>query len=357
MRVAIIHNLPLPSDPREHWLARSSEHGSLVTSRYLDASDFGVLEETQLIETFLKEGGYETVLFPADDAKELVDFLTRDRPDFIFNCCETFRGVAPLEMNVAAIFEILGIPFTGSGALALGMSLNKGVAKALFQTHGVPTPRWAAFFAEKDFEAEDRLKFPVIVKPLTEDSSEGIDFNSIVEDRAGLENRVRFLWREFRQPALAEEFVDGREINVAVLAANPETFITLPISEIVFEGPAAEGRRVLTYEAKWFVDSPYYGSSVPRCPAELSPELAEKLRSLAIRACEALQLRDYARVDFRVRASDDAIFALEVNPNPDITFDSGFVRAALASGRTHGGVIREIMERARERALGQSPRS
>src|SRR5580658_2076709 len=102
MRIAIVYNEPKPSTPQEHWLSRSSSEGTVVAENFADASEYGVLQETQLIEGFLREGGYETVLFAADDPLGLTEFLARERPDLIFNCCESFRGNAALEMNVAA---------------------------------------------------------------------------------------------------------------------------------------------------------------------------------------------------------------------------------------------------------------
>jgi D-alanine-D-alanine ligase len=351
MRIAIVYNEPEPSTPQEHWLARSSSEGTVVAETFTDASEYGVLQETELIEGFLREGGHETMLYAAADPGGLMEFLVRERPDLIFNCCETFRGNAALEMNIAAIFELLEIPFTGSSALTLGVALNKSVAKALFLAHGVPTPPWAVISPQQGLEDAGRLGFPVIVKPLNEDASIGIDTHSIVEAQRELIERVRFVWDEFRQPSLVEEFIDGRELNVAVLAAAPGRFMTLPISEILFRDFPGLTHHILTYEAKWMVDSPYYSSTMPRCPAELSPGLADQVRGIALNAAAAVQLRDYGRIDFRIRASDNAVFVLEANPNPDITFDSGFVRAAQASGRTHARVIREIVDRAWERAV------
>jgi len=349
MRIAVVYNEPKPSTPQEHWLSRSSSEGTIVAETFTDASEYGVLEESRLIESFLREGGHDTLLYAAEDATDLVTFLAQERPDLIFNCCETFRGESKLEMNVAAIFEILGIPFTGSSALTLGIALNKSVAKALFVSHGVPTPSWAVLSPGGSEELASNLTFPLIVKPLEEDGSNGIDTHSIVDSPSALTQRVRFIWDEFRQPALAEEFIDGRELNVALLAVSADQFVTLPVSEILFEDFPGRKHHILTYEAKWMIDSPYYKATVPQCPAGLSPELEEQLRSVALKAAAAIQLRDYGRIDFRVRASDNAIFVLEANPNPDITFDSGFVRAAQSSGRTHGAVIREIVERAAER--------
>jgi len=355
MRIAIIYNEPKPSSPQEHWLSRSGSEGTVVAETFKDASEYGVLQETQLIESFLREAGYETLLHAADDVSGLVEFLVKDRPDLIFNCCESFRGQAKLEMNVAAIFEILQIPFTGSSALTLGIALNKSVAKTLFVSHGVPTPPWAVLSPHSLEDCAATLRFPLIVKPLEEDASIGIDTHSIVENQTSLIERVRFVWDEFHQPALAEEFIDGRELNVAVLAVSPERFVTLPVSEILFNGFPGCKHHILTYEAKWMPDSPYYVSTVPRCPASLPPALEERVRSVALKAAAAVRLRDYGRIDLRVRASDNAVFALEANPNPDITFDSGFVRAAQASGRTHAKVICEIVERATERTSRRNP--
>jgi D-alanine-D-alanine ligase len=349
MRVAVVYNEPKPFGPHEHWLFRSSSEGTVVAETFTDASEYGALQEAQLIESFLRDGGYDTLLYAAEDANDLARFLTQERPDLIFNCCETFGGDAKLEMNVAAIFEILGIPFTGSSALTLGIALNKSIAKALFVSHGVPTPPWAVLSPRGGEDLTSNLTFPLIVKPLEEDASNGIDTNSIVDNQSALLRRVQFIWDEFHQPALAEEFIDGRELNVALLASSPDEFVTLPVSEILFENFPGRKHRILTYEAKWMIDSPYYTSTAPQCPADLTPELEERLRRIARKAAAAVHLRDYGRIDFRVRASDNAIFVLEANPNPDITFDSGFVRAAQASGRTHAEVIREIAAQAAQR--------
>lgn len=354
MRIAVLYNQPETSPAEQHWLSRSGSEAKSLPSTFTDTSESGVVQEARLIERFLSEAGHETVLYPVSEATGLVDILRRGRPDLIFNCCEALRGNARLEMNVAAVFEILEIPFTGSPALTLGMALNKGIAKALFAAHGVATPPWAVLPPQSSFELAARLRYPVIVKPLNEDASAGIDIHSIVEDDAGLMSRVRFVWEEFRQPALAEEFIDGRELNVAVLAANPETFIPLPVSEILFEGFPHPKHHIVTYEAKWMADSPYYASTVPCCPARLDPALEKGVQGVALRVAAAVGLRDYGRIDLRVRASDNAVFAIEANPNPDISADSGFVRAAKASGRTHSSVILEIVERALERARRQA---
>jgi len=342
MRIAIIYDKPHTATPQRHWLSRSRPDGSSIGETFTDASTFWLPQETGLIEDLLHEGGYETVAYAADDARGLVEFLSRESPDLIFNCCDTLRGRAAFELNVAAVFELFEIPFTGSSALTLGMALNKGVAKSLFAAHGIPTPPWVVLVPDANPLEASRLRFPVIVKPIHEDASIGIDRHSIVETPTALLDRARFVWREFSQPALAEEFIDGRELNVALIGGAAERFVTLPISEVLFDGFPGRAYRLLTYEAKWLADSAEYQSTVSRCPAELAPDVAERVRHLALSAATAVQLRDYGRIDFRVRRSDGAVFVLEANPNPDLMGDSDFVRSAAAAGRTHASVVCEI---------------
>lgn len=330
MRIAIIHNKPGP---------------------LADASESSVGGQGRSIERALREAGYDTELFAAGGAAELMDFLRRDRPDLIFNCCESLQGQAAYEMNVAAMIELLGIPFTGSPALTLGLCLNKAMAKAMLAAGGIATPAWvvAPVHHEADISA---LQFPLIVKPVAEDASLGVDVNSVVRNAEELRARIQFVWERFG-PAIVEEFIPGREFNVALLASSPGCLLPLPISEIVFVDLPDPLERIVTYEAKWVEESTQFRATVPKCPAEVDDELADTLRRISLAAAAAVQLGDYGRVDLRVR-SDGQVFVLEVNPNPDISADSGFARAAAASGRTHAATVVEIAERAMERGRQQA---
>jgi D-alanine-D-alanine ligase len=166
---------------------------------------------------------------------------------------------------------------------------------------------------------------------------------------AALTERVKFLWREFRQAALVEEFIAGREFCVSLLAASAREFTTLPIVEISFDG-LPEGRpRIFGYDAKWDPTAPFNLAMATRCPAEIDEKTADEVRGLALQVARTVGLRDYGRVDFRLRESDHALFVLEVNPNPDLSDECAFMRAARATGRTTEGTICEIVERAIER--------
>jgi D-alanine-D-alanine ligase len=340
-RVAVIYNEPKHTDASEHWLARSNE--AAVDESFRDESEYGVLEQMQSIAQALEGHGFSVTIFSADDdIKRLCDFLTTDRPDVIFNCCESISGKASLEMNIAAVYELLDIPYTGSGAMTLGIALNKSFSKDIFKSRGIPTPDFAVVEVGEHCDS-GRLHFPLIVKPAKEDASIGIDAASIVYDSIQLDARVTFVHREFDQAAIVEEYIEGRELNVGVIG-NEERMETLPISEIRFDTLPDDLPKIVTYEAKWVESSPYYAATVPECPAQVSESVANDAKKIAIDASRAIGLRGYGRIDMRLRASDNKLFVLEANPNPDISEDAGFMRAARVSGRGYDGTINEILQ-------------
>lgn len=349
MRVAIIYNEPKHTEADEHWLSRSRgrvelEHG------FRDASEFGVLDEMKMIAGELESAGYSVIIFSVDDdVKRLITFLSEEKPDVIFNLCESVQGKSDLEMCIAGIYELFDIPYTGASAISLGNALNKWLAKSLFVSHKIPTPKFLKIARGEELPAPLGLSYPLMVKPMAEDASIGIDNNAIVSKRRDLVSRIEFIHSEFNQPALVEEYIDGREINVALIADGNGGFVALPISEITFDTMPEGNPRIVSYEAKWVEESPLYQTTVPVCPAELDEATASRAREIALQAASAVGLRDYARVDMRLREEDNALFVLEANPNPDISHDAGFMRAARTSGRSHEQTIVEILSQAVKR--------
>jgi D-alanine-D-alanine ligase len=260
-------------------------------------------------------------------------------------------------MSVAALYELFEIPYTGSSALTLGTALNKGLTKSLLIARAVPTAPHCVISEIGQLKSAPVPEFPLIVKPMCEDASIGIDSNAVVDGEVALRKQVRFVLNEFRQPAIVEQFIDGRELNVSLLAASPNDFQTLPISEILFDGLPEGAPRIVSYEAKWVQESEFYRATVASCPADLEPDVAARAREIALAAARTIGIRDYGRVDLRLRESDGALFVLEVNPNPDLNDDAGFLRAARVSGRTYESTVREILERALERHAIRRPRA
>lgn len=348
MSIAIVYNEPEAVVPDRHWLARSrpGRGGEPIEDR----AETGVLQQVAEIREALHGLGLRPELCGVSTGADLAEFLMRERPEAVFNCCESVRGQAAMEMSVAGVFDLLGVAYTGSPALALGLALDKSVAKALFHAARVPTPAGVAIRSIDDLEGASQLGFPLIVKPLAEDASIGIDSASVVHDRAALAERVRFVCGTFSSGALVEEFIDGRELNVSLLANAAGALEPLPVSEVSFDGLPADTPPIVSYDAKWTADSPAYQGTPVQCPAALAEPLAERVRATALAAAAAVHLRDYGRVDLRVRATDDAVFVLEVNPNPDLSSDAGFMRAARAGGRTFAATIEQILARALDRA-------
>ena len=339
MRIAIIHD----------WLRRSIDIGGTVKPDFHDAVELEILRELEVMRASLNKVGHDAVVFAAEDAAHLCDFLSKRPPDLVFNLCEAFAGSAAFEMNVAAVYELLGIPFTGCPALTLGLSLNKPLAKAVLAANGIRTPESVVLERGSDPKAAAHLTFPLIAKPAAEDASLGIDDGAVVHDLDALADRVKYLWREFRQPALVEEFIAGREFCVSLLAESPSDFAALPIVEISFDRLPADRPKIFGYDAKWDPTAPFNLAMATRCPADIDEKTADEIRSLALQVARTVGLRDYGRVDFRLRESDNALFVLEVNPNPDLSDECAFMKAAQASGRTTEGTICEIVERAIER--------
>jgi len=332
MRVAIVYNQPEPE------------------SEGVRAAEFGVLAQVRDIEASFRRLGVDSVSHAVTSVSGLVEFLTRVQPDVVFNSCESFRGTAALEASVASVYDLCGIAYTGSPALTLGMALDKGIAKSLFRAAGVPTPPYVVMRTEPDFLLARELTYPLIVKPLAEDASIGIDAGAVVHDEIGLQARVRGLWSVFEQPALVEEFIDGREITVALLADPAGAFDVLPVSDIVFGALPPGAPAIVSYDAKWVPDSADYMATPARCPADLDADLARRVGQVAVAAAHAVGLRDYGRVDLRLRAADQAIFVLEVNANPDLSTDAGFMRAAAAGGLTAAAAVERILACAVKRA-------
>lgn len=349
MKVAIIYNEPKHTEANEHWLSRSRGEIALEEG-FRDGSEFGVLDEMKLIAGELEAAGYVVTIFSVDDdVRRLIAFLNEDKPDVIFNLCESVMGKSSLEMCVAGIYELYDIPYTGASAVALGNALNKWIAKSLFVAHKIPTPKSLYISEGEELPARLNMKYPLIVKPASEDASIGIDNNSIVKTKKQLQARIAFVHEEFGQAALIEEYIDGRELNVALIASATGALEPLPISEITFDTMPAGNPRIVSYEAKWVEESPLYHTTVPVCPAKIDKQTAQRAREIALHAASVVGLRDYGRVDMRMRESDNALFVLEANPNPDISHDAGFMRAARTSGRTHEQTIVEILSHAAKR--------
>jgi D-alanine-D-alanine ligase len=364
LRISILYNQPVTGEPEQRKYI--SENGQLkegpplrkgeklsaakkgfTVQEMIDLSEVGVLEEMEDIKGALAALGYRPSIFNVNsDIDRLYRFLIDERPDLIFNLVESLENEAIQEMNVAGLYELLKIPYTGAGPLGLGIALNKPRVKEILTYHGIKTPRFQVFHPTEKIVPSPEMRFPMIVKPSREDASVGISDKSVVYSANELRKQVRFVFEEFEQPALVEEYIDGRELNIALLGNKPP--VAMPISEIDFSGLTEDMHHIVSYEAKWMHGTVAYEGTKGVCPAPLPAALEAKMKSTALKCFDLIGCRDYARVDFRL-SKEGVPYVLEVNPNPDISDDAGFARSARAYGLTFPGTISKIVEVALQR--------
>ncbi len=304
----------------------------------VDLSEREFLKQIDSIRKILKKK-YTSVdtLAINKDVKSAIKKILSYSPDLIFNFVESIEGNANYESFIAGVFDLLGIPYTGNGPITLGNCLIKARTKQILQSHGLRTARH--FIAELNqipAKSEFKLKYPVILKLAREDASIGISEFSVSHNYNDMKKRLEFLFNSFNQEVLIEEYIEGRELNVAILGDQ-----ILPISEITFDALPSELPKIVTYEAKWSPESIYYKSTVPKCPAELDDQLKQKIEKMAFAAFDALDCHDYARIDIRLNQKSIP-YIIEVNPNPDISPDTGFVRSAASAGISYEELIYKI---------------
>lgn len=307
-------------------------------------SEAGAEVEAEAVAAALGQLGHQACLTPlGHDVQAFLKELLGVRPEVVFNLCEGFWGESRKELHVAALLDLLGIPFTGSGPLALGLTQDKARSKDLLTQHQLPTPRFALVRPGEHYPRTQKLAYPLIVKPRFEDASLGISNESVVENERELRKRISYVHQTYRQGALIEEFILGREFNIALLGNVPRE--VLPPSEIEFHPDLA--RPIVSYEGKWLEESLGYQCTKPVCPAKISTRELMLLRDVALRAGKLFDCRDYARVD--VRLKEGVPYILEVNANPDIAPESGLARSAAAAKIPYPELIQRIIDMALQR--------
>ncbi len=338
MKVAIIFNDTSIEEPAFNPTKKRSELGF---EPYFAISNHDPLEDFRSIASALQKSGCDTYLLNIRDDINLFmdDFLT-NKPNIIFNLVELFKENPKLEMPFAGILELLKVPYTGASPIALGTCQNKTLTKRILKKAGIRTPDFR-FIEKPEKIYRHGLQYPLIVKPAYEDASVGIENDSIVYDQEKLRKRIDFVLDYYKQPVLLEEFIDGRELNVAIMGdKHPEA---LPISEIDFTRMPKHLHNIVSYQAKWDPYHEAYHKTIPICPSKLPKNIEREAKKMAITCFKTVGCRDYARVDMRL-SKDKKLYVLEVNPNPDLTEGAGFMRSAHAAGYTYRKTLKMIVD-------------
>lgn len=343
-KILICYNSPVSVFPVYN--GKPSDNTAVIN----DLSETAFSKEISSVKKSMQEYFADVKTFAIDgDVEKNISKIINYSPDAILNFVESVDGISSYEYCMAALFELLNVEFTGNKPLSLGNCLNKSLTKDILRANNINTPNAIVIDKAEPLNKNNfKLNFPVILKLLTEDASIGISEYSVVKNFKDLLQHVEFLIATYKQNIIAEEYIDGRELNAAVLGDR-----VLPISEIKFDGLPDGLPKIVTYDGKWIADSVYYENTKPKCPADLDARTKKKVEAVALQAFNALGCRDYARVD--IRLDENGIpFVIEVNPNPDISTDSGFARAAAADGLSHKELLFTITKFALSRRINDT---
>lgn len=290
----------------------------------------------------LMEQGYEVALAPVrTNVAEYLHGLD-PRQHVIFNWCEGIDGQPNAYDAIPPVLESMGFAYTGADAWTLATTLDKAITKEYLLEHGVSTPASKVFTTA---DADGWNRFPALVKPTIEHCSHGITPEAVVDTPEQLEERVQYVLDTWHQPALVEDFIDGPEFNVS-LWGNGRLYM-LPLAMLDFGGFADYHERIVSYDAKWDPNTEAFRLNPVICPAPIDGELRARIEKTAKDAYKTLHLRDYGRIDIRVR--DGVPYVLDVNSNPDITLEGGFARSARTAGYDYSQTIARILHFASKR--------
>ena len=304
------------------------------------------LEDREEIFQALQELGHEPYYQLLDGSKRSLKALAHCGADLVFNLTESFAGDDTKDMNLAAYLDLLGMRYTGAGPHAFFLAQDKAVAKKMFAFHGIRTPYFATSYRGRIDHAHD-ITFPLIVKPMLEDGSIGIDEGAVVNSVKELIERVEYIQDEFDSPALIEEYVEGREIYAAILGSY-EYAHALPLVELDLSRLPKGTPRIASWDVKFEKQTEAYRLTKSAVAQNIGEELSERVCETALKAYRAVKLRDYGRIDMRVTSAGE-VYVIEANPNPWLASKQEFAMAAKASGRSYIQLIGEIVDLAMAR--------
>ncbi|MFH1365519.1 MAG: D-alanine--D-alanine ligase [archaeon] len=324
---------------------------SLTNEKAQIYAEFDAPKTIEGIKKAIEANGNKVHMIEANDEAylELKKLKDKKKVDLVFNIAEGFYGEAR-EAQIPAMLEMLQIPYTGSGPQTLAITLDKSRTKEILSYYQIPCANFQVFSSEKE-KIKKGLNFPMLVKPIMEGSSKGIMNNSLVKNKQQLVKNVREVVAKYKQFAVVEEFLKGREFTVGVIVKKGIP-VVLPIIEVTFDGLPKNMNKFYSYEAKWFYDDPSKGEDPLVCPAKISKELKMKIEDTALRTFRALRCKDMARVDMRLN-SRGVPCVLEVNALPGMIPDpvenSNFPKAARTAGISYNQMIGMIIDSAKRR--------
>jgi D-alanine-D-alanine ligase len=341
MRIAVVFDSGFDWSPDQHAAEMAKE---IANRRKAEP------EMHYQVANSLRKNGHEVLLFGIkDDPHAMSTLLGEWKPDLVFNATEAFLDNSNLDYLVPALLEAEGYRYTGAPPLALLVTRNKSMSKKILAFHDIKVPGFRTYrVGETPDESNTTLRFPVIVKPLAADASEGISQASIVHDVKALAERVVWVHEKFLQPAIAEEYIEGRELYATMLG-NGDKVEVLPIVEMVFDQAGSRPEdRIATQKSKW--DMQYRERRGIRnvFARKLAKVAQDRLMKTCHAAWRAFWLRDYARIDVRL-TKDNEIWFIEANANPFLSYGHDSAESAHKAGLRYDAFIQRIVDEAMSR--------
>lgn len=314
-------------------------------SKPLDyCSEYDSPKTISCIAEAIRQGGHTVNL--VDAREDLFGYFRSHFTDMVFNIAEG-NGSKLRESEVPAILDILGIPYTGSGMITLALALNKALTKKIIAAEDIPTPKYQLFAKGKETLNPD-LQFPLIAKPNREGSAKGILSSSVVHNEDRLREEIYKIISLYRQEALVEEFIEGKELTVGVVCDTVPK--ALPILEIDFSSCKDTSEYFYSWRMKEYQGNIELGLNPTfHCPARVDKDTEERIKAIALKCHEVIGCQDMSRTDIRL-SRDNIPYVLEINPLPGLDpDDSNFPKMAKAAGLEYSRLINLILDSAFKR--------
>ena len=318
-------------------------HDYMIPPDNLSGFDLGAVEwktEFDVTSTLVDMGHDLHVLGLKDDLGLIRQAVDQFKPHIAFNLMEAFHEVGAFDMNVVSYLELLRLSYTGCNPRGMVLSRDKALSKKLMAYHRIPVPEFAVFRRGLAIKRPRRLKFPVIVKSLTQEASIGISQASVVEDDTKLRERVQFVHESVATDAIAERFIEGRELYVGVIGN--ERLQVFPVWEMEFSKMPEGVHRIATDRVKWSVKYQDKHGIKTSAAKKLPNGMAEAIPRLARRVYRTLEMSGYARMDLRMD-EDGKAYVLEANANPQLAFGEDFAESAERAGIPYEDLLRRIL--------------
>jgi D-alanine-D-alanine ligase len=292
------------------------------------------------VVTTLRQRGHELLVIGVhDDLTPIRPAIEEFKPTIVFNLMEAFADIGVFDQNVVSYLELLRVPYTGCNPRGLTLTRDKALARKLLAYHRIPSPDFTVVPLNRKPVLRKRLRYPMIVKSLTYESSIGISQASVVANEEQLVKRVNYIHDTILTPAIVEQFIDGRELYVGVLGNH--RLRVLPVWEMSFNKMPDTSWRIATERVKWSVKY-QKRHGIDTAESQLPPAAVQKIQHLAKRTYRALDLSGYARIDFRMDAEGKA-YVIEANANPQLAELEDFAQSAKRAKLSYPHLLERIM--------------